>query len=270
MGYSFQRHSTGQLADHKMWVIHYYGYRYYEPGTGRWPSRDPIGEEGGVNLYGFVDNHALSEHDFLGLADEFSEELQQRRRDAENHQKENEKLELKRKALEKLRMERRNNGKCCNDEVIQKGKGELVKRYENQRLALRASHTDRSSIPYFGDNAQSSCWGQNHSALAAMGVIPKCWECFMEGGKRLNVPGGGVDHWWVTCAAYNQEANLVEEITFDAYFDVRGAGRPKDLRSKYKYPKPLTNEEYLQTFPPLMSCDGTMLNPGKIINHNID
>ncbi len=32
----------------------YYGYRYYCPRSGRWPSRDPIGEEGGLNVYGFV------------------------------------------------------------------------------------------------------------------------------------------------------------------------------------------------------------------------
>jgi RHS repeat-associated protein len=36
--------------------VTYYGYRYYDPKTGRWPSRDPIGEEGGVNMYGFVVN----------------------------------------------------------------------------------------------------------------------------------------------------------------------------------------------------------------------
>jgi len=38
----------------------YYGYRYYSPSTGRWLSRDPIEEEGGVNLYGFVENGAIS------------------------------------------------------------------------------------------------------------------------------------------------------------------------------------------------------------------
>ena len=36
--------------------LYYYGYRYYDPLTGRWPSREPIGEKGGVNLYGFVYN----------------------------------------------------------------------------------------------------------------------------------------------------------------------------------------------------------------------
>jgi RHS repeat-associated protein len=34
----------------------YYGYRYYNPSTGRWLNRDPLQEEGGSNLYGFVGN----------------------------------------------------------------------------------------------------------------------------------------------------------------------------------------------------------------------
>jgi uncharacterized protein RhaS with RHS repeats len=45
-----------------------YGYRYYDPVTGRWPSRDPIGEEGGLNLYGFCGNDSISQFDALGLA----------------------------------------------------------------------------------------------------------------------------------------------------------------------------------------------------------
>ena len=47
--------------------LYYYGYRYYDPLTGRWPSRDPIGEEGGVNLYGFVGNDGINLADVLGL-----------------------------------------------------------------------------------------------------------------------------------------------------------------------------------------------------------
>jgi RHS repeat-associated protein len=48
--------------------VAYYGYRYYDPTTGRWPSRDPIGERGGLNLYGFAGNSGLNEWDYLGLS----------------------------------------------------------------------------------------------------------------------------------------------------------------------------------------------------------
>ena len=41
------------------WPINIYGYRYYDPLTGRWPSRDPIGERGGWNLYRFVGNDGV-------------------------------------------------------------------------------------------------------------------------------------------------------------------------------------------------------------------
>jgi len=44
-----------------------YGYRYFDPNTGRWPSRDPIEEWGGVNLYGFVGNDGMNMVDLFGL-----------------------------------------------------------------------------------------------------------------------------------------------------------------------------------------------------------
>jgi RHS repeat-associated protein len=49
--------------------LYYYGYRYYDPTTGRWPSRDPIGERGGMNLYGFVGNDGTNRWDLLGQLD---------------------------------------------------------------------------------------------------------------------------------------------------------------------------------------------------------
>ena len=48
--------------------VRVYGYRYYDPVTGRWPSRDPIGEAGGLNLYGFVGNDSIAHVDALGLS----------------------------------------------------------------------------------------------------------------------------------------------------------------------------------------------------------
>jgi len=47
----------------------YYGYRYYNALTGRWLSRDPIQESGGINMYAFVQNEPISKFDLLGEAD---------------------------------------------------------------------------------------------------------------------------------------------------------------------------------------------------------
>ena len=55
------RHVSGTLVSNpwqyssKWWDqesgLGYWGYRWYEPVSGRWLSRDPIGELGGVNNY---------------------------------------------------------------------------------------------------------------------------------------------------------------------------------------------------------------------------
>ncbi|MFO0831459.1 MAG: RHS repeat-associated core domain-containing protein [Phycisphaerales bacterium] len=37
----------------------YFGYRYYSPGTGRWLNRDPLDEQGGLNLYDAFENDAM-------------------------------------------------------------------------------------------------------------------------------------------------------------------------------------------------------------------
>ena len=39
------------------------------PGIPQWPSRDPIEEDGGVNLYGFVANDGVNSLDFLGFCE---------------------------------------------------------------------------------------------------------------------------------------------------------------------------------------------------------
>ena len=49
--------------------LYYYGYRWYDVVTGRWPSRDPIGEKGGANLYGFTRNRPVRRFDRIGLVD---------------------------------------------------------------------------------------------------------------------------------------------------------------------------------------------------------
>jgi len=57
--------STKPLIGGIQW--YYYGFRYYDPETGRWLNRDPIGEWGGRNLYLMIANDPVNLSDFLGL-----------------------------------------------------------------------------------------------------------------------------------------------------------------------------------------------------------
>ena len=47
--------------------LYYYGYRFYHPILMRWLNRDPLEEDGGVNVYCFCENEALIGCDMLGL-----------------------------------------------------------------------------------------------------------------------------------------------------------------------------------------------------------
>src|SRR5712691_1350661 len=50
--------------------IFHFLHRDYDPVFQRWLNRDPIGEAGGINLYGFVRNNPLRYVDPFGLEEE--------------------------------------------------------------------------------------------------------------------------------------------------------------------------------------------------------
>src|SRR5213079_3624599 len=69
---------SGPLADantyrfssqeyHQNSVLLIYLRRAYDPNLQRWLNRDPIGEEGGINLDGYVGNNPINFYDPLGL-----------------------------------------------------------------------------------------------------------------------------------------------------------------------------------------------------------
>jgi len=48
--------------------LYYYGFRYYYSLIGRWISRDPLEERGGINLYSFVKNRPINLYDIIGMS----------------------------------------------------------------------------------------------------------------------------------------------------------------------------------------------------------
>ncbi|MGN0835025.1 MAG: RHS repeat domain-containing protein [Candidatus Spyradosoma sp.] len=56
---------SSEFYDSELGLV-YYNYRHYSPTDGRWLSRDPIEEQGGLNLYGIYKNNFLEKSDYLG------------------------------------------------------------------------------------------------------------------------------------------------------------------------------------------------------------
>ncbi|CAB1074023.1 Rhs-family protein [Olavius algarvensis Delta 1 endosymbiont] len=57
---------SGQYYDEET-GLHYNYHRYYDPKTGRYLTPDPIGLEGGINLYPYVENDPINWIDPYGL-----------------------------------------------------------------------------------------------------------------------------------------------------------------------------------------------------------
>jgi RHS repeat-associated protein len=57
---------SSKYLDHET-GLYYYGYRYYAPEQGRWLSRDPVEETGGIHLYMMIRNNSVNWVDYLGM-----------------------------------------------------------------------------------------------------------------------------------------------------------------------------------------------------------
>ena len=63
---------TGRELDQET-GLYYYRARYYDAGTGRFLQKDPIGIQGGINLYRYANNSPLTVRDSTGLAPELGD-----------------------------------------------------------------------------------------------------------------------------------------------------------------------------------------------------
>lgn len=56
---------SSEYSEEELGLV-YYNYRHLNPHDGRWVSRDPIMEQGGWNLFAFVNNNGMINFDYLG------------------------------------------------------------------------------------------------------------------------------------------------------------------------------------------------------------
>ena len=207
--------------------LYYYLYRYYDPLTGRWPSRDPIKESGGVNLYGFVGNDGVNIIDLLGLNPAFDD------------------YEYERVIYDTC------DADGCNKEDIAAGKADIIK----QDIARRKFLYDMHSTPLSRDlgvmPAGSEIKDDANSCISLNGYfyrnmkVPKCWICYMEHRFRLeNIktewyrPDKKMwyDHWWVTCVSRDKKGSVVDELIIDHWRSgVKPGDSPASNRDKWTY-----------------------------------
>lgn len=209
----------------------YYGYRYYDPSTGRWPNRDPIAERGGENLYGFVGNNPISRVDVLGLIPPM---------DVPWWPPQPPQPAPPRPpgppAPPAYKPNKLYDNSCCTEDVVFRGEQELKNRYEKAKKALQ----DAGVKPGKED---PSCRMVNDGIFQAIQPIPQCWTCYIEHRylPRPWFPKGSPrwrDHWFVVCKSIPRTGSP-KEIAFD-YWKSRPTGEdPNDfLRVFYPDPAP--------------------------------
>jgi RHS repeat-associated protein len=181
----------------------YYGYRYYNASTGRWLSRDPINEDGGPNLYGFVRNAPLDNSDPLGLviyapteggAVPISDLPQWPPQNPYS-----------------AGVIANYDCSCCSESKVEDGIEVLTTRFNMAGQWLDA-HGVKRKIHGTPGTGLASCYLANSTILSVLGPIPRCWICFLE--HRYNTVWGrlGADENYIHCFSMG---NVRREVVFD-------------------------------------------------------
>jgi RHS repeat-associated protein len=216
--------------------LYYYTHRYYVPPTGRWLSRDPIEESGGIALYGFVNNCPLSRIDRLGLLTD-------------------EQIIYRNSACRKCDADwafsvrtfpapDSYNCSCCTADMITDGKNELMSRYKAGRDYLNEMGVLPDAEPGNRPN-RASCYEANSQIMRFMSPTPPCWTCWIENRRPSLGPLDallvllGLKSWWdenaIVCTSHPApgERVLQETIVFDWFDETQGKRNPGDPYSSF-------------------------------------
>jgi len=151
----FNLRQPGQYYDRESGLYYNY-FRYYDPETGRYISSDPIGLDGGVNTYTYVENNPLGFIDVFGLnIGDPQEELNRARRNAEN-ESESDESDVRQCVI---------NGNCSSESppylIIddqEEGVSGLIKSLLRKVPQKRVpTHCEDSKNPHCGGNGIRGC-----------------------------------------------------------------------------------------------------------------
>lgn len=169
----------------------HYGYRFYNPSTGRWLNRDP-GEEHSFAVlhiaqrllphasgaeYRFAANRPLALFDILGLI-------------------------------------------CCDSSEIARQRQYLTARYIAGAQSLKSRY-----VPHYGEG-DWSCYNINFNVLLYLQQgCQRCWDCKLEHRSRFRLIGTDwYDHWAVVCKSRDHS----QQMLFDYWHD-RPAGEDPEV-----------------------------------------
>jgi RHS repeat-associated protein len=222
--------------------LYYYGYRWYDPTTSRWPSRDPIEERGGVNLYGFVGNNGVCNLDILGLIDCWylckNKPPEQMKAcivscERSKHNKDNQPTEPNDKKHHET-----GNLSCCDDAKIQEGLVKLNELYENFKKDKTPETPDAGACEWsgWGFNGEGSCNQVNSELMGYLQGrgVPECWKCSLVHGWRIAILTSP-NHWWIECTAYGADGLPKKTVQYDWWTGENPGGSSIVNRIEYSF-----------------------------------
>ena len=203
--------------------VRYYGHRFYHPETGRWVSRDPIGEEGGRLLRGSL---AADDDEELGAGSTSLCLYVALKNTPVN-------------LIDGLGL-RAVNFCCCDGDKIREGITALGTVYKSIETGMIGRGCRRKGLPL----GVYPCNSVNSDVLLDIlnAGLPPCWSCGLE--RRENRywdrnwgPTKG-DHTVVICQAYGKDGSLVKEMMFDFWEPKHSPGENPMNRFRRRWPFP--------------------------------
>lgn len=193
---------------------------HYDPTLGRWVSRDPIGENGGYNLFGFVENQPTYAVDILGLKEAGED--------------------------------------CCTNEKVLEGRDKLDAKYkEAEKKMVSTYKVPRGFVTDPGKNIPEnaySCQTTTSVILAYLAPFPTCWNCTLEHrgekGRNIEKLHGDKerttnDHWIVICTGRTNEGREIQRA-----YDYWGGYAPEDPKEfRNDWPEDISKDDKPELYP---------------------